>query len=164
MQIGWPIAIRPAVEHGSGQKKLFFHLLDLATVNSYILLSSWGGKKISHRDFQLTRIREMLAWAGHKPRPSIPVGRPAPAFTKIGRLETRHNKHWPRRNLTKLWHMYSARGVTRMVTFQFVKCDVVLCADQNCFVDYHTKNNLYIFSSILCVNIWSLDHKVSKRT
>ena len=31
-------------------KKLFFHLLDLAIVNSYILLSSCGGKKISHRD------------------------------------------------------------------------------------------------------------------
>jgi len=32
-------------------KKLFSHLLDLAIVNSYILLSSCGGKKISHRDF-----------------------------------------------------------------------------------------------------------------
>jgi len=30
-------------------RKLFFHLLDLATVNSYILLSSCGGKKISQR-------------------------------------------------------------------------------------------------------------------
>ena len=30
-------------------KKLFFHLLDLAIVNSYILLSSCGGKKISQR-------------------------------------------------------------------------------------------------------------------
>jgi len=30
-------------------KKLFFHLLDLATLNSYILLSSCSGKKISHR-------------------------------------------------------------------------------------------------------------------
>jgi len=32
-------------------KKNLFHLLDLAIVNSYILLSSCGGKKISHRDF-----------------------------------------------------------------------------------------------------------------
>jgi len=32
-------------------KKLFFHLLDLAILNSYILHSSCGGKKISHRDF-----------------------------------------------------------------------------------------------------------------
>jgi hypothetical protein len=48
-------------------KKLFSHLLDLTIVNSYILLSSCGGKKISHRDFQLTLIREMLAQAGHEP-------------------------------------------------------------------------------------------------
>jgi len=79
-------------------KKLFFHLLDLAVVNSYILLSSSGGKKISHRDFRLTLIREMLARSGHEPRPSIPVGKPAPASTNIRRLDTRHNKHWPGRN------------------------------------------------------------------
>ena len=76
-------------------RKLFFHLLDLAIVNSYILLSSCGGKKISHRDFRLTIIREMLARSGHEPRPSKPAGRPAPASTNIGRLNTRHNKHWP---------------------------------------------------------------------
>jgi len=58
-------------------RKLFFHLLDLAVVNSYILLTSCGGKKISHRDFRLTLIREVLARAGHEPRPSMPVGRPA---------------------------------------------------------------------------------------
>jgi hypothetical protein len=35
-------------------QKLFFHLLNLATLNSYILLllSSCGGKKILHTDFQ----------------------------------------------------------------------------------------------------------------
>ena len=31
-------------------KKLFYHLLDLASLNSYILHSSCGGKKISHKD------------------------------------------------------------------------------------------------------------------
>jgi len=71
-------------------KKLFFHLLDLATVNSCILLSSCGGKKISHRDFRLTLIREMLAWSGHEPRPSMPVGRPASASNNTGRLDTSH--------------------------------------------------------------------------
>jgi len=45
MQIGWPIATRPAIKHGSEQKKPFSHLLSLAIVNSYILLSSCGGKK-----------------------------------------------------------------------------------------------------------------------
>ena len=45
-------------------KKLFFHLLDLTIVNSYILFCSYGGKKISHRDSRLALIREMLARAG----------------------------------------------------------------------------------------------------
>ena len=124
-------------------KKLFFHLLDLAIVNSYVLLSSCGGKKISHRDFQLTLIRDMLAWAGHEPRPSMPVGRPAKLSNNIGRLDTRHNKHWPGCNDTKRrCRMCSARGVKQMVIFKCVKCDVVLCVDQTCFQDNHSKTNL----------------------
>ena len=98
MQIWWPIATQPAVKHGSGQKKLFFHLLDLVVVNSYIPLSSCGGKKISHRDFQLTLIRVMMAWSGHEPRPSMPVGRPASSSYNTERLDTHHNKHWPGHN------------------------------------------------------------------
>ena len=38
MQIRWPIATRPAFEHGSGQESSS-QLLDLAIVNSYFLLS-----------------------------------------------------------------------------------------------------------------------------
>jgi hypothetical protein len=120
-------------------KKLFFHLLDLAILNSYILFSSCGEKKISHRDFRLTLIREMLARAGHEPRSSMPVGRPAPPSTNIGRLDTRHNKHWPGRNPTKRrCRVCSARGVM----FKCVKCDVALCVDRSCFADYHTKDDL----------------------
>ena len=40
-------------------KKLFFHLLDLAILNSYILHSSCGGKKIPPRDFLYTVVRNM---------------------------------------------------------------------------------------------------------
>ena len=66
-----------------------------------ILLSACGGKKISHRDFRLTLVREMLAWAGHEPRPSKAVGRLALASANISRLDTCHNKHWPGCNPTK---------------------------------------------------------------
>jgi hypothetical protein len=144
MQIEWQVATRPTVEHGSGQRSLFFfYLLDLAILNSYILLSSRGRKKISHRDFRLVLIREMLARAGHEPRPSMPVGRPTPASTNIGRLDTCHNKHWQVHNPTKRrCRLCSARGVTRTVMFKCVKCDVALCVDRNCFTDYNTKNNL----------------------
>jgi len=124
-------------------KKLFFHLLDLAIVNSYILLSSCGGKKISHRDFRLTLIREILARSGYEPRPSMPVGRPAQTFTNIGRLDTRHNKHWPARNPTqRRCRVCSARGMTRSVKFNCFKCDVELYVDRNFFADYHTKESL----------------------
>jgi hypothetical protein len=48
------------------KKAFFFHLLDLAIVKSDILLSSCGEEKISHRDFHLTLIREMLAQSEHE--------------------------------------------------------------------------------------------------
>jgi len=124
-------------------KKLFFHLSDLAIVNSYILLSSCGGKKISHRDFRLTLIREMLARSGDEPRPSMPVGRPPSASNNTGRLDTRHNKHWPVCSNTKQrCRVCSLGGVKRTVIFRCVKCDVALCVNQNCFEDYYTKTNL----------------------
>jgi len=49
-------------------KKLFFHLLDLAILNSYILQSLCRGKKISNRDFQFALVRNMLAHAGPEHR------------------------------------------------------------------------------------------------
>jgi hypothetical protein len=129
IQIGWPIATQPAIKHGSEQKIAY----------SYILLSSCGGKKISHRDFRLTLIREMLAGAGHEPRPSMPVGRPAQSSTNIGRLDTCHNKHWPGRSQTKRrCRVCSSGGVKRSVIYKCVECDVGLCVDRECFQNYHT--------------------------
>jgi len=45
-------------------KKLFFHLFDLAILNSYILFSSLGGKKILHRDFRNTGEFIGTGWTG----------------------------------------------------------------------------------------------------
>jgi hypothetical protein len=94
-------------------------------------------------DFWLTLIREMLAQAGHEPRPSMPEGRPAQSCTNIGRLDTSHNKHWPGRSQTKRrCRVCSAGGVKQSVIYKCVKCDVGLCVDQECFQNYHTKPNL----------------------
>ena len=84
------------------------------------------GRK-SRRNCRLTFIREMLARAGHEPRPSMPVGRPAQTSTNILRLDMRHNKHWPVRSPTQ-WRcrVCSPRGVTRSVKFKCLKCDVAL--------------------------------------
>ena len=54
-------------------KKLFFSLFDLAILNSYILFSSVGGKKILHSDFWNTLLGNLLAQAGHEPtHPQFP--------------------------------------------------------------------------------------------
>jgi hypothetical protein len=42
---------------------LFFHLFAMAILNSFSLLSPCGEKKISHRDFPFTLVRNMLAQA-----------------------------------------------------------------------------------------------------
>ena len=123
-------------------KKLFFYLLDLAIHNSYILLSSHGGKKIWPRDFRFTPIREVLVRTGYEPWPSMPVRRPAPTSTNIGNW-ARHNKHRPGRSPTKRrCRLCSARDMTWTEMFRCVECDVALCVDRNGFTDFHTKNNL----------------------
>ena len=76
-------------------KKLFSHLLDLAILNSYNLHSSCGGKKISHRDFRCTLVRNMLAHAGPERRVPRPFGRPPNVESHVARLEVCGSKHWP---------------------------------------------------------------------
>ena len=71
-------------------KKLFFHLFDLAILNSYILFSSLGGKKISLRDFRMTLMRNLVAQAGQERNVWRPVGETAPAAaTQSVRFEER---------------------------------------------------------------------------
>ena len=74
--------------------KLLFHIFDLTILNSDILLNSCGSK-LSHRDFRLTLVRNMVQLAGPQPRPLQPVGRPSALATRIGRLEESSRKHWP---------------------------------------------------------------------
>ena len=54
-----------------------------------------GGKKISHRDFRLTLVRNLLAQAGQEQNVPRPMGRPPAAATQVIRLEERSRKHWP---------------------------------------------------------------------
>ena len=68
-------------------KKLFFHLFDLTILNSHILFSSLGGKKILHRDFRNTLLWNLLAQAGHEWNVQRPIGRPPAAVTQVLRLE-----------------------------------------------------------------------------
>ena len=82
-------------------KKLFFHLFDLAILNSYILYSSLGGKKISHGDFRDPLVRNLLVQAGHERIVRRPIGRPPAAATQVIRFEDRGRKHWPISSATR---------------------------------------------------------------
>ena len=73
----------------------FFHLFDLAILNSYILFSSLGGKKISHSDFRNTLLGNLLVHAGHERNVQRPIGRSPAAATEVIRFEERSRKHWP---------------------------------------------------------------------
>jgi hypothetical protein len=66
-------------------KKLFFHLLDLTVLNSYLLFSSISDKKLSHRHFRMCLVRNLVAHAGSQPHPHKPLGRPPHASTKVSR-------------------------------------------------------------------------------
>jgi hypothetical protein len=63
--------------------KLFFHLLDLTVLNSWILLSSCGAK-YNHRDFRLLLVRNLIEEAGRNQyRPTPMVGRPSAAACNV---------------------------------------------------------------------------------
>ena len=84
--------------------KLFFHLLDLTVLNSWILLSSCGAK-YTHRDFRLLLVRNLIEEVGKsqdRPTPRL-VGRPSVAATNVLWLKS-HHKHW----LVNLWHISGA--------------------------------------------------------
>jgi len=64
--------------------KLFFYLLDLTVLNSWILLSSCGAK-YTHRDFRLLLVRNLIEEAGKSqdcPTPRL-VGRPSAVATNV---------------------------------------------------------------------------------
>jgi hypothetical protein len=81
-------------------KKLFFHLFDLTILNAYILFSSLGGKKISHRDFRNTLLWNLLAQVGHERNVKSPIGRPPATVTQVLRLDEHDRKHWPIQSTT----------------------------------------------------------------
>jgi len=125
--------------------KLFFHLLDLTVLNSWILLSPCGAK-YTHWDFRLILVRNLIEEAGKSqdcPTPRL-VGRPSAAATYVLRLESRHNKHWPAISSIHLWcRLCSSRGQRKRTVYKCTRCDVGLCVVP-WFEEYHTKVNLLI--------------------
>jgi hypothetical protein len=123
--------------------KLFFHLLDLTVLNSWILLSSCGAK-YTHLDFRRLLVRNLLKEAGRSPDhppPPFLVGRLSAASKNTARLESRNNKHWPAKTTQLRCRMCSVRGQRKDTVFKCAKCEVGLCMVP-CFTKYHTNVNL----------------------
>jgi hypothetical protein len=113
-------------------KKLFFLLLDLDILNSYILHSSCGGKKISQRAFRFTLVRNMLAHAGPERRVTRPLGRSPNVESHIARLKVCGSKHWNISSETQLrYRVFKVRGVTQKVFVKCHNCEVGLCVKKN---------------------------------
>jgi hypothetical protein len=122
--------------------KLFFHLLDLTVLNSWILLSLCGAK-YTHRYFRFLLVRNLIEEAGRSqdcPTPSL-GGRPSAADTNVTRLEVRHSQHWPVKSNIVRCHVYSGRGQCKTTAYKWPRCNVGLCVVP-CFGEYHTKVNL----------------------
>jgi len=122
--------------------KLFFHLLDLTVLNSWILLSS-RGVKCTHKDFILLLVRNLIEEAGrnhYRPTCSM-LGRPSAAAANVMRLDSHHNQKWPAKHKNNIHcRVCSERGQRKTTIYICAKCDVCLCVVP-CFADYHTKTN-----------------------
>ena len=76
-----------------------------------------------------------MAHAGHEGNVQRPIRRPPAAATLVVRFEERGRKHWP---------ILSAKGRRCCVCAENVsviceRCEVAVCCDRRCFVDYHNK-------------------------
>ena len=122
--------------------KLFFHLLDLTILSSWILLSC--GAKYTHRDFRLLLVRKLIQEAKKSqdhPNPRLVV-RPSVGAKNVLRLESPHNKHWPAKSSTQRCCCLCASHDQRKGTvYKCTRCDVGLF-NLPCFVEYHNKVNL----------------------
>ena len=118
--------------------KLFFHLLDLTVLKSWILLSSFGAK-CTHKDFRLLLVRNLIEEAGRS-HPSL-VGRPSVAAANVMKLDSCFNQHWPAKHKNNIrCRVCSERGQRNTTIYKCAKCDVGLCVVP-CFASYHTKTN-----------------------
>jgi hypothetical protein len=80
----------------------------------------------------------MLVQAGLERNVQRPIGRTPAAATQVVRFDERGRKHWPIPSATRRrCRVCSARGITKNVSVICQRCDVALCADKKCFVNYH---------------------------
>jgi hypothetical protein len=106
-------------------EKLFFHLFNLAILNSYMVFLHVLGRKLQR--FRLTLLRNILAVAGQEQGLEKPVGRLATASVNIHTLENSFIKHWLCASKSGCCCVCCARDLTWKECVQCLKCNVALC-------------------------------------
>ena len=110
-------------------KKLFFHLLDLTVLNSFLLFHN----EKNHRDFRLSLIEALI-----KTEDNANAIKAAPTFIN-NHARFDGVGHWPfngkNRRRCVVCHK---NGLQRRSTVICKKCDVALCIDKDCFAEFHS--------------------------
>ncbi|XP_071402545.1 piggyBac transposable element-derived protein 3-like [Centroberyx affinis] len=116
-------------------KTIFYHFVDIAIVNAYILhkalASGRGDTPLSQKQFREVLMKELVAESKHTvvPRPS-PTDTCMPAY--YGQTATEQRKHC----------VYCKKKGKKVKTpIYCTKCNVSLCliSGRNCFTDYHKR-------------------------
>lgn len=127
-------------------KKLFFHLLDMAILNSYYMYLVKTGRKPPLLDFSLTVIRQMIVRFG-RPTHTARPGRSSYALANPIRLTARHfpsavpttaKNSRPRRMCHVCRHTTRREKKRQSTHWMCADCGVALCLP-DCFRDYHTR-------------------------
>jgi hypothetical protein len=94
--------------------------MDLITVNSFIILNSWGSK-LSHPQFRLTLMRVSRPKTRRQ-------WRQAQTMSQLKRVDSRHNIHWLMQ-CKKIWcHKCFAKNKETSTKYKCQECNTRLCA------------------------------------
>jgi hypothetical protein len=122
-------------------KKLFFHLPDSTTLNSFLLLTSCA-VRMTQRQFRLALVRNLIERAGSLHCPCRPMGRPMVLEKQATSLVVNFSNHWIVQSSRLYCCVCSSQGIKRTVELNCTDCDVGLCTGE-CFETYHTKNKAW---------------------
>jgi hypothetical protein len=119
-------------------KKLFFHLLALTILNSFIILTCCGSK-LSHRQFGLTLVRELIQEARRVPRPQATRQiKQAPSTSQLQRPDSGHNRHWFMQCNGIQCHVCSAKNKETRTKYKCQKQHRVVCFPMFPGISHHT--------------------------
>jgi hypothetical protein len=106
----------------------------LTVLNSYIILHSCSSE-LSHRDFWLSLIRNLIQEGGRVLGTQIIQGMPT---LSTSWLEAKHILHWLEKGRRRRCHTCSAQKKQSKTIYACPKCNVALCV-MPCFKVYHSK-------------------------